>query len=255
MRSTLLRLPLLAGLLLTGQPQAFAAASILIWPIDPVIEDNQQATALWLENRDSKPVYMQIRVLGWQQTGGKDDYRNQSEVVASPPVATILPGKRQLIRLIKQTPVAAGQERSYRILVDEVPIKDKDGAAPDKGAQMGLKFQMRYSVPLFVSGKDVWTKQDFEHPRDYATANQPKLSYRLLQQNSQRWLDVRNDGIVHARLSQVSVQGKPLNNGLLGYVLPGSQMRFALPPSGSFTAGKLQAMVNDNKQPVTIPSY
>ncbi|MBF4190273.1 molecular chaperone, partial [Serratia ureilytica] len=60
-------MPLLAGLLLAGQPQAFAAASILIWPIDPVIEDNQQATALWLENRDSKPVYMQIRVLGWQQ--------------------------------------------------------------------------------------------------------------------------------------------------------------------------------------------
>ena len=102
MRTTLLRLPLLAGLLLAGQPQAFAAASILIWPIDPVIEDNQQATALWLENRDSKPVYMQIRVLGWQQTGGKDDYRNQSEVLASPPVATILPGKRQLIRLISR---------------------------------------------------------------------------------------------------------------------------------------------------------
>ena len=58
-----------------------------------------------------------------------------------------------------------------------------------------------------------------------------------------------------ASLSQVSIQGKLLNNGLLGYVLPGSQMRFALPPSGSFAAGKLQAMVNDNKQPVTIPSY
>ncbi len=155
---------------------------------------------------------MQIRVLGWQQTGGKDDYRNQSDVVASPPVATILPGKRQLIRLIKQIPVAAGQERAYRILVDEVPIKDKDGAAPDKGAQMGLKFQMRYSVPLFVSGKGVWTKQDFEHPRDYATANQPKLSYRLLQQTASAGSTCATTASCTLACRR-SASGKPLNNG------------------------------------------
>ncbi|WBL72594.1 molecular chaperone [Serratia liquefaciens] len=252
---TAFRLSLLTALLFASQPQAFAAASILIWPIDPAIEADQPATALWLENRDSKTVYMQVRILGWQQINGKDDYRNQSDVVASPPVATIAPGKRQLIRLIRQTPTPDGKEQAYRILIDEVPIKDQDGAAPEKGAQMGLKFQMRYSVPLFVSGKGVWTKQDYEHPRDYATASQPQLSYRLLQQNSQRWLDVRNTGVVHARLSQVSMQGKPLDAGLLGYVLPGSQMRFALPPSANFAGGKLQATVNDNKQPVTIPAY
>lgn len=167
------RLPLTAALLIVAQQQALAAASILIWPIDPVIEDQQPATALWLENRDSKPVYMQVRVLGWKQTAGKDDYSNQSEVIASPPVASIAPGKRQLIRLVKQTPPPAGQERAYRILVDEVPVKDSGSQSAPEGAQMGLKFQMRYSVPLFVSGKGVWTKQDSEKPRDYATASQP----------------------------------------------------------------------------------
>ncbi|CAI1666363.1 fimbrial biogenesis chaperone [Serratia entomophila] len=249
------RLPLTAALLLAGSPQALAAASILIWPIDPVIEDQQQATALWLENRDSKPVYMQIRVLGWQQTAGKDDYRNQSEVIASPPVASIAPGKRQLIRLIKQSAPAAGQERAYRVLIDEVPIKDQSSGATPDGAQMGLKFQMRYSVPLFVSGKGIWTKQDSEKPRDYASASQPQLSYRLLQQSSQRWLEVRNQGAVHARISKVTLQGKTLNPGLMGYVLPGSQMRFALPPAGNFSGGALQATVNDNKQPVTLSSH
>lgn len=134
---TLFRLPLLAGLLLAGQPQAFAAASILIWPIDPAIEDNQQATALWLENRDSKPVYMQIRVLGWQQAGGKDDYRNQSEVVASPPVATILPGKRQLIRLIKQSPVAAGQNGLTGYWLTKCPSRIKTAQRPTRVRRWG----------------------------------------------------------------------------------------------------------------------
>jgi fimbrial chaperone protein len=32
-------------------------------------------------------------------------------------------------------------------------------------------------------------------------------------------------------------------------------MRFALPPAGGFSSGKLMATVNDNKQPVAIPSY
>ncbi|MDU3889994.1 MAG: molecular chaperone, partial [Serratia liquefaciens] len=133
--------------------------------------------------------------------------------------------------------------------------KDSGSQSAPEGAQMGLKFQMRYSVPLFVSGKGVWTKQDSEKPRDYATANQPQLSYRLLQQSSQRWLEVRNQGIVHARISKVTMQGKTLNAGLMGYVLPGSQMRFALPASGSFSSGQLQATVNDNKQPITLTAY
>ena len=33
-----------------------AASSVLIWPIDPVLEADQQASALWLENRDSEPA-------------------------------------------------------------------------------------------------------------------------------------------------------------------------------------------------------
>lgn len=252
---TAFRLPLAAALIVIGQQQALAAASVLIWPIDPVIEDQQQATALWLENRDNKPVYMQIRVLGWRQTAGKDDYSNQSAVIASPPVASIAPGKRQLIRLIKQSGPSAGQECAYRVLIDEVPVKDQSATTAPDGAQMGLKFQMRYSVPLFVSGSGVWTKQDSEKPRDYASASQPQLSYRLLQQSSQRWLEVRNQGAVHARISKVTLQGKSLNPGLMGYVLPGSQMRFALPPAGGFSSGKLLATVNDNRQSVAIPSY
>ncbi|EFW13000.1 putative chaperone protein, partial [Serratia symbiotica str. Tucson] len=71
---TLLRLSLMAVWLLASSNQALASASILIWPIDPVIK---------------VPVYMQIRVLGWQQMADKDDYSTQSAVIASPPVASI----------------------------------------------------------------------------------------------------------------------------------------------------------------------
>lgn len=67
----MIKLTSLASLVLFATAVAssplYAASSVLIWPIDPVINSHEKATALWLENKDSQPVYMQIRVLGWQQ--------------------------------------------------------------------------------------------------------------------------------------------------------------------------------------------
>lgn len=79
---------ILAGLL-SGAPGAWAASSVLIWPIDPVLEADQQASALWLENRGSETANLQIRVFAWSQSDFADQYQNQRDVIGSPPVAKI----------------------------------------------------------------------------------------------------------------------------------------------------------------------
>lgn len=61
-------------------------------------------------------------------------------------------GNKQLIRLIKQTKAPDGAEQAYRIIVDEIPSSDNAGTPP-----MGLKIQMRYSLPLFVYGQGIAT--------------------------------------------------------------------------------------------------
>lgn len=73
----------LLALLLGGPAQA--ASAVLIWPINPAIEADQPATALWLENRGKQPVTLQVRVLGWSQADFQDVYRNQQAVIPSPP--------------------------------------------------------------------------------------------------------------------------------------------------------------------------
>ncbi|SFC87044.1 fimbrial biogenesis chaperone [Pragia fontium] len=251
-RLNLFLIPLFIGFCLYNQPIA-KAGSILIWPIDPVIEDDQNATALWLENKDSKPAYMQIRVLEWQQLNGENQYQKQNDIAVSPPFVLIEPGKRQLVRLIKNTQVPANQERAYRILIDEAPrAKKADEPDDSKNVSIGVKFQMRYSVPLFVSGSGVWTNPDYTKNRDIKTATAPKLSYRLTNQNGQPSIEIRNEGIVHARLSQLSTQsGTTLVNGLLGYVLPGTTINLPLP--GNINSGnKLQALINNNPDPVPL---
>ena len=113
----------LLALFLGGPAQA--ASAVLIWPINPAIEADQPATALWLENRGKQPVVLQVRVLGWSQADFQDVYRNQQAVIPSPPFVKVEPGRRQLVRLIRQGGQPSTPEDAYRVLIDEVP----DGSA------------------------------------------------------------------------------------------------------------------------------
>lgn len=207
------RAALAASLLLPAAAQA--QSSVVIWPVDPKIERDEQATAIWLENKGDEPVTLQLRSLGWGQANGTDEHVEQSVIVASPPIATVAPGERQLVRVIRRGPAASG-ERAYRLIIDELPRPRSDTA----GTSARLDVQMRYSLPLFT----------------YAAAREatrPVLEPRVVIEDGQRWLVVRNSGDGHARLTDLSVEQRgalsPVKAGLVGYVLPGATMRWPLP--------------------------
>lgn len=224
------RILLFSALLLSSLfSLAHAGNSVMIWPIDPKIDAGDKATELWLENRGDATTLMQVRVFGWQQVNGHDQYQTQQQVVASPPMVRIEPGKRQLVRLIKQSPITAGQELAYRVLMDEIPTPQTSGE------NQGLKFQMRYSVPLFVYGDGLT-----------AESATPALSWRIVSSQGQRMLEVENRGSGHARLSDVTLGGRRLSDSLLGYVLADSSNRFPLhiPAAASET---LNARLSESK--------
>lgn len=234
-----------------------AASSIMIWPLDPVIEDDQRAAAMWLENRGEQAVSMQVRVFGWTQANHEESYENQEAVIASPPLAVIPPGQRQLVRLMNTRSAADGTELAYRVLVDELPSPDSAAGNANQadGNAMGIKLQIRYSVPLFVSGKGVWTKPRADRRRDAGEPTQPVLRWRTEREGDAHYLVIRNTGAAHARLTAVQwVRGAelvPISAGLLGYVLPGAQMRWRLPappPPGALP----QAIVNGGATPVQL---
>lgn len=217
---------------------AQAATSVLIWPIDPVIEANQKAGSLWLENRGSEPASLQVRVFAWHQSDFDDQYQAQREIIGSPPVATIAPGQKQLVRLTRNGPSPVGQEQAYRIIIDEIP-QALPPSEKNAGPTAAIRFQMRYSVPLFVYGDGLWGKPDPEGQRDNAGVGKPQLSWRQVQAQGRSWIEIRNSGPVHARLTDVVMQqggqSRPVVEGLLGYVLPGTTMRWPAPLQASAT--------------------
>ncbi|WP_252515760.1 fimbrial biogenesis chaperone, partial [Escherichia coli] len=91
--------------------QAQAAATILLWPIDPWLSAEARATELWIQNQGNSATTMQIRIVRWKQEGGYERYTAQQDVVASPPIVTIAKGSKQLIRLIKQRTIQSGVEQ------------------------------------------------------------------------------------------------------------------------------------------------
>lgn len=233
-----------------------AQTSVMIWPLDPVIEEDQRAAAMWLENRGTQPVSLQIRILAWTQTDNTEHLGPQEGMIPSPPSAVIQPGQRQLVRLMKTLAVPDGQELAYRILVDELPsTASAEGADAQGSSSIGVKLQIRYSVPLFVSGKGHWIKPRPDRKRDATTAAQPALSWRTLREGADHYLLIRNNGNTRAQLTAVQwVHGqetRPINPGLLGYVLANTQMRWRLerPPPMGFVP---QARINASDKPIEL---
>nr|WP_245912409.1 molecular chaperone [Mixta gaviniae] len=218
----------MAALLALFAAVSHAANSVMIWPIDPKIVSEDKASELWLENRGNATTLMQVRIFAWQQVSGREQYQTQQQVVASPPVVRIEPGQKQLVRLIKQTAPPAGQEAAYRVVLDEIPTPQQPGEN-----QAGLRFQMRYSVPLFVYGSGL-----------SPDTIQPALSWRAVSEGGQRWLEIVNRGAGHARLSNATLNGRALGSGLFGYVLANSSHRWPLNVAVSADA-RLAAEVNN----------
>lgn len=231
-----------------------AATSVLIWPIDPVLEAEQKAGALWLENRGTAPANLQVRVFAWRQGDYDDQYQAQREIIGSPPVANIAPGQKQLIRLTRTGASPVGQEQAYRIIIDEIPPALPDAANTDK-PQAAIRFQMRYSVPLFVYGQGLWGKPDATGQRNPGSVGKPALSWRQVSVQGRPFVEIRNTGPVHARLTDVVLQqggqNRPLVEGLLGYVLPGASMRWPVPQPMTATS-VLKGRVNGQEPAQTL---
>lgn len=234
-------------------PLAHSASSVLIWPIDPVLESEQRASALWLENRGDQPSLLQIRIFGWSQKDYQDLYSEQQEVIGSPPMARIEPGQKQLVRLTRLRTPDAGSEHAYRIILDEIPLPE--AMAQSAEDSKAVKFQMRYSVPLFSYGQGLWLKPDAKLKRAPDSAGQPQLRWRVVSSSGRQFLEIGNNGPVHARLTEAAFirpgQSTVISDGLLGYVLAHSVMRWPLPnavPAGS----DLRITINGAKSATTL---
>ncbi|WP_249040948.1 fimbrial biogenesis chaperone [Marilutibacter maris] len=204
--------------LLSGLPSPADATHLQVAPTSVTIPAERNAEGLTLSNSGDAPMHAQVRVFGWHQEDGEDRLQATTAIVLSPPMAEIAPGSRQLVRIVRPGPPPAGTEASYRIVVDEIPGQGRGDAGADP---TGLRFVMRYSIPLFVS------------PTGPGPAL-PTLQTRVTASGGERFIEIGNDGRGHAQVADlafVATDGTrtSIAAGLSGYVLPGQRRRWKLP--------------------------
>ncbi|WP_431113057.1 fimbrial biogenesis chaperone [Variovorax paradoxus] len=196
-------------------PASAGSSGLQVSPVTLTIHPEQAADGIWASNAGAGALHAQVRVYRWTQEAGEEQLLPTEEVVVSPPMVRLRPHDRQLVRTIRAGPPPSGDaEQAFRLLIDEIPVASQGEARSD-----GLKFLLRYSLPIFLAPKE--------------GAAPAQLHWSLLLRAGHPVLQVFNAGGTHAQLADIGytdINGRrfPLHAGLLGYVLPGATMRWPL---------------------------
>ncbi len=175
---------LLAGLVLSGETQLFGS-SFHVAPVRIELSDQKPATTLQIGNEGDDLVTVQVRVVGWQQQGADDRYPETDEIFLSPPIAKVAPHGSQTIRIALRRREPLTVERTYRVIIEEVP-------APAKQDFMGIHTLLRVSVPIY------------RKPSIRAAAVKLQWTADFTDDGALR-LTASNAGEIHSLISAVSV--------------------------------------------------
>lgn len=212
------------------------AATLQISPVLVDMAPRQGATGIMLRNPGTTPVYGQVRVYAWDQANGDDVLTPTQEIQASPPIIQVPPNGEQLVRLVRAGNDLPPVERSYRLVIDEIPD-------PSTPLVNGVVLRMRYSVPVFVAGA---TPEPL-----------PELAWHWTRDGKEWVLSLNNTGTRYAQVAALQIQAgadAPLAkvDGLLGYALAQRQREWRFPVKRSASGQvKIKALVNGGAITVT----
>ena len=196
----------MAGLLVLASTASHAA------PVTVEVAAPGATASINLRNDGEHPLDAQIRVFRWTQIDGKEILVPSDDVVASPPAVTLQPKEDYVVRVVRTSKRPVSGEETYRLLIDELP-------EPAHRASAAVNIVLRYSIPVFFSTAD---------------DTDPKLTWTVQQSGGRSFVVATNSGDRRMRIAGLKVQlGKgetaSFGDGLVGYVLGRSTMRWAIP--------------------------
>lgn len=204
------------GLVLTLTAVALAlpgtglAGDIRVRPVTVEAPMGADATSVVVTHGGTAPVRAQFRVMRWTQVDGRDVLTPTTDVTISPPQVELDPNRPYTVRIVRTAESAVSGEEAYRLLVDEIP-----GSSPVETSGVDLVIQQR--LPVFFSSRG---------------SPEAVVDWSLQPADGRMWLTATNRGSRHLRLADVQLrQGNQIVgevDGLVGYILPGSTMRWPL---------------------------
>jgi fimbrial chaperone protein len=212
--AAILRVMLLTFILIAGPARA---SSFQVNPVSVELAQGRGSASLSVSNRDSLPVSIRVRLMRWTQENGEDVYAESDDLIASPPIFTVAPGGRQVLRVGPRRGVATG---AYRIILEEIPGPAREGTA--------IRVVLRVNLPFYTVPE---------------SGGRPDLSWTAWRgADGDLVVEGRNAGARHSQIVRIDSvdaagQGRTLSS-LMGVVLPGSARRWNVGPRPDIRVGE-----------------
>jgi len=195
-----------------------SAASLDVNPVRIDLAPAARSAELKLTNMSNEALSVQVDVREWSQDfDGAEQLVDTRALLAVPPIVTIPPGERQIVRIGHLGAPAEDVEKSFRVLVTELAAAH----APDSGP--GLNMRLKLSIPVFVA------------PIGRPAAADIAVENVASAEDGTR-LTLHNTGNAHAKIQRIDVNNDgewstlPLEKlSSLRYLLPDARTRIALP--------------------------
>jgi fimbrial chaperone protein len=195
-------------------------------PVRIQVSASRPNAVLKITNRDDQPVTLQAHVVTWSFEGQKDVYADTDEVMLNPPIAVVGPHQTQFIRLGLRHPVEGAEERSYRLIVEEVP-------PPPKPGFQGIQTILRLSIPIFATPK---------------AAPAPQIAWQALRTSDSRLKVIAsNRGSAHVQIKSLEVTGADSPDDYLKgvpptYLLPSQQREWLIDDKRTLTTSRIKIL-------------
>jgi fimbrial chaperone protein len=207
-----------AAALLLSLAASASAASLDVNPVRIDLAPATRSAELKLTNMSHEALSVQVDVREWSQDfDGAEQLADTRALLAVPPIVTIPPGERQIVRIGHLGAPTADIEKSFRVLVTELA-----GARPTDGGT-GLNMRLRLSIPVFVAPVERPAAADIVIENVASTEDGTRVT-------------LHNTGNAHAKIVRIDVRDDgewsalPLETlGSLRYLLPDARARIALP--------------------------
>ncbi len=214
------------------------ASTFSIAPVRVELSQVKRTEVLTLRNEEDSPVVLQASVHLWSQTDGEDQLADTRDLLSTPPVFTLAPRSEQIIRVAMRNAIDSKQERSYRLILQEVLPEAPAGFT-------GLRVALKMSLPIFIApANTTHSAVAWQARRTDATHVE---------------IAAQNDGDAHLQITDFTLEspGIPaLRQSVSRYVLPGSRITwllYATELDSSATELKLHAFTDQGEISQEIP--